>query len=78
MRDGHNFAIRYTDVRQKDKTVLTAVVQFHRPEPSHGLFWQPTMPRVPPPEALADLRELLSHMCAQVPLASVMLCATLC
>jgi acyl-CoA thioesterase II len=66
VREGRSFATRTVYARQNGKTVLIAMVQFHRLEPSHGLQWQPTMPNVPPPESVKDRREVLAQIRARL------------
>jgi len=60
MRDGRRFAHRRVDVTQEGRILLAAEVSFHQDEqrPAHQYA---QMPRVPPPEELQTLEELVAY-----------------
>jgi acyl-CoA thioesterase-2 len=53
LRDGRAFSMRRVDVEQRDKLIFTATLSFH--VGSTAFDHHDRMPRVPPPEELADL-----------------------
>ncbi len=52
-RDGRSFATRRVEAIQDDVVVCSAMLSFHRQEPSFDLL--PGMPEVPPPDSCAQM-----------------------
>ncbi len=68
IRDGRRFATRHVDARQVGRSIVQAQISFGAART--GPSWSPTLPDVPPPEALEPADELLArHDAALSPLA---------
>ena len=65
LRDGGSFSTRRVTAIQRDQPIFAMIASFQAPE--HGLEHQIEMPKVPPPEDLAPLGEVLARPDALVP-----------
>jgi acyl-CoA thioesterase-2 len=59
VRDGRNFSTRRVSAIQNGKTILYMICSFA--ERQHGFVHQTEMPRVPPPETLQTLAEIVQE-----------------
>jgi len=64
-RDGGSFSNRRVIAIQHGQQIFNMTASFQQPE--RGLEHQSAMPEVPPPEALADLRELTAAVLEKIP-----------
>lgn len=65
LRDGGSFSTRRVKAIQHGRVIFVMVASFHRKE--EGLDHAARLPDVPPPQELADARELFSSQLADLP-----------
>lgn len=65
IRDGGSFTTRRVKAIQHGRPIFSMSASFHKQE--EGFDHQITMPDVPPPEALADPKDLISKMSDRLP-----------
>lgn len=64
-RDGRSFSNRRVVAIQHGRQIFNMTASFQKPE--HGLEHQVAMPDVPPPDELADIRDMMAELLDTIP-----------